>query len=74
MAAGTSVEYLWVLNENERGDLLEVLQQALVDARGEARRTEAPGYQKNVHERERRLQSLVEKMRKSPVQAAVCKC
>jgi hypothetical protein len=55
--------YTLVLSEEERAQLLSFLDQALRDTHAEARRTEAPDYQAQVHRQESVLRGLIEKLR-----------
>jgi hypothetical protein len=52
-----------VLNEQERAVLLKLVEQAVHETHAEARRTEAPGYQAQVHQEEAALRGLLEKLR-----------
>jgi hypothetical protein len=51
------------LDAAERVELLELLERELRDTHVEARRTESPGFQAEVHDRERILARLVAKLR-----------
>lgn len=51
------------LDENERDELLQILEQALIDVHAERRRTEAPDYQEALHRKETVIHDLVTKIR-----------
>jgi hypothetical protein len=51
------------LDATERIELLRLLERELRDTHVEARRTESPDFQDEVHHREHALQALVEKLR-----------
>jgi hypothetical protein len=51
------------LERDERVELTRLLESALRDTHVEARRTEAPDFQDEVHERERILRGLLGKLR-----------
>jgi hypothetical protein len=53
------------LNEAERAQLLILLEREQRETHMEARRTESPDYQDQVHEQESVLQGLIEKLRRS---------
>lgn len=57
-------EYSLVLNEQERAELLRLLEAALVDTHAEKRRTEAPAYRVQVGTEESLLRGLTEKVRR----------
>jgi hypothetical protein len=59
----TATERTLTLNEEERSQLLSFLEQALRETHVEARRTEAPRYQEQVHHQESILRSLIQKLR-----------
>jgi hypothetical protein len=56
-------KYTFTLNEVERAELLNVLERELRDTHAEARRTESPDYQEEVHHQESVLHGLIEKLR-----------
>jgi hypothetical protein len=65
MAAGKPTTiFTLTLDDEERAELLNVLERALRDAHGEARRTESPGFQARVHHEEIVLKSLIDKLRR----------
>jgi hypothetical protein len=53
------------LNEVEQAELLILLERELRETHAEARRTESPNYQDEVHHRESVLQGLIAKLRRS---------
>jgi hypothetical protein len=53
-----------VLNEQERGELLRLLEQALGDTRVEVHRTHAPGYREEVQREEEVIRGLLDKLRR----------
>jgi hypothetical protein len=58
-----STSYTFTLNEVERAQLLILLERELRETHVEARRTESPDYQDEVHHQETVLQGLIEKLR-----------
>jgi len=65
-AVSTNVpEFTLTLNEEERTQLVSLLEQTLSDTRVEARRTEAPAYQEQVHHQESLLRGMIEKLRRA---------
>ncbi len=58
------VKYTLALNEEERAELLRLLEGSLVDVHAERRRTEAPGYQEQIHRQESIIRTLTEKVRR----------
>lgn len=56
-------KYTVTLNEVERAALLNLLERELRDTHAEARRTESPDYQEEVHHQEFVLHGLIEKLR-----------
>jgi hypothetical protein len=52
------------LDAIERVELLRVLERELRDTHMEARRTESPDFQEEVHHRESVLHALIEKLRR----------
>jgi hypothetical protein len=65
MATTESSKFTVTLDEVERVQLLSVLEQALRETHSEARRTEAPGYQAQVHHQEAVLRGLITKLRRA---------
>jgi hypothetical protein len=55
--------FIFTLDATERIELLRVLERELRDTHMEARRTESPDFQDEVHHREHTLQGLIEKLR-----------
>jgi hypothetical protein len=53
------------LNEMERAELLTLLEREARETHVEARRTESPDYQDEVHHHEAVLQGLIEKLRRA---------
>ncbi len=53
----------FILNAMERVELLRVLERELRDTHMEARRTESPAFQDDVHHRENAIRGLIEKLR-----------
>ena len=51
------------LTENERIQLLVLLERELRDTHVEARRTESPNFQNELHEHEELLRGLIDKFR-----------
>jgi hypothetical protein len=51
------------LSVGERAELLRLLERELRDTHVEARRTESPDFQDEVHDREKTLQALLDKLR-----------
>jgi len=65
MAATTqSTNFTLTLNEAERANLLILLEREVRETHAEARRTESPDYQDEVHHQEAVLQGLIEKLRR----------
>jgi hypothetical protein len=63
-ATTTSAGATLTLNEEERSQLLSLLEQTLRDTHVEARRTEAPVYQEQVHHQEAIWRGLIDKLRR----------
>jgi hypothetical protein len=63
MAAVESLEFTLRLNEEERAELLRLLETCLREVHGERRRTEAPAYQSRVAHEESLIHGLTEKVR-----------
>lgn len=64
MSAQQTAEYTLALNEEERGELLRLLEETLVETHAERRRTESPGYQAQVNYEESLLRALTDKVRR----------
>jgi hypothetical protein len=60
----TPVDFTLTLTEEERMQLLSLLEQTLRDTHVEARRTEAPRYQEEIHHQEAALRRLIDKLRR----------
>jgi hypothetical protein len=58
-----ATEYTLVLTDEEREELLQLLEQALQDVRVERRRTEAPEYHDLMRHEESVLTALTQKVR-----------
>jgi hypothetical protein len=56
--------FTFSLTEEERTQLLSVLEQARRDTHVEARRTESPAFQERVHQEETILRGLIDKLRR----------
>ena len=65
MQANEVTKFVLALDEVERTELLNLLRRELRETHMEARRTESPDYQDQVHNHESVLRGLVEKL--SPV-------
>jgi hypothetical protein len=63
MIAAQGKEFVLVLTEQERAELLSLLEQAVTETHAEARRTEAPAYQEQVHRQEGAFRNLAHKLR-----------
>jgi hypothetical protein len=57
-----STNFTLTLDEEERTALLRFLERELGDTHVEARRTETPAYQKEVHHQEALLRRLINKL------------
>lgn len=55
--------YTLTLTEEERKELLQLLEMSLVNTHAEVRRTEAPAYHREVAHEETVIRGLVEKVR-----------
>jgi hypothetical protein len=64
-SSGQSSGFALTLTAEERSQLLSFLEQEFRDTHAEARRTEAPRYQEQVHHQEDILRGLIEKLRRS---------
>jgi uncharacterized protein (DUF1778 family) len=65
MAANTlNKQYTLVLNEEQRAELLRILENARVETHAELRRTEAPAYRDELHHEETVVQQLTAMVRK----------
>jgi len=63
MPVTSGVGFTLVLTEGERAQLLSLLEEVYRDTHVEARRTEGPTYQAQVHQQEAVLRGLIEKLR-----------
>jgi hypothetical protein len=61
--ATTPAAFTLSLTEEERAQLLNVLEQTFRETHVEARRTEAPNYQEQIHHQEAVLRGLIDKLR-----------
>jgi hypothetical protein len=59
-----ATKFILALDEAEHTELLKVLERELRETHAEARRTESPDFQEEVHHEESILVSLVEKLRR----------
>ncbi len=64
-ATKQSMQFTLSLNETEHAELLILLEREIRETHVEARRTESPKYQDEVHHQETVLQGLIEKLRRS---------
>ena len=64
-ATQSSTQFTLTLNAAERAELLILLERELRETHVEARRTESPDYQDEVHHKEGVLQGMREKLRHS---------
>jgi len=63
-------DFTLVLNEQERGELARLLEQALGETRVEVHRTHySPDYRATVQKEEGVIRGLLDKLRKTPVPA-----
>jgi hypothetical protein len=60
-----STKFILALDEVEHGELLALLEQELRETRVEARRTESPDFQDEVHHHELVLMGVLQKLRGS---------
>ena len=60
-----STKFTLTLNDVERAELLILLERELRETHVEARRTESPDYQDEVHHQETVLRGLIEKLRRT---------
>ncbi len=63
MTTGQPIEFTLLLTEEERAELLQLLEQSLVETHAEKRRTEAPGYREQVSHKEVVIRTLLDKVR-----------
>jgi hypothetical protein len=63
MAAKTIVQYQLTLNEDERNELLRLLDDCVVEIHAEIRRTEAPEYHDKLRSKETLIRALTERVR-----------
>ena len=61
-ASTESLQFILTLDEEERAHLLSLLERARRDTHVEARRTETPDYQEQVHHQEAILRRLIDKL------------
>ena len=59
MTTTNVAEFTVTFNEEERAELLRLLEASLVEVHVEKRRTEAPGYQQQVLRQENLLRALI---------------
>ena len=64
MTAQPISKYTLGITEEERAELLRLLEGSLVETHAEKRRTESPSYQDQVGREESLLRTLTEKVRK----------
>jgi hypothetical protein len=64
-ATEQTTKFTLTLNEVERAELLILLERELRETHVEARRTESPDYQDEVHHQETVLRGLIEKLRRT---------
>ena len=62
-ASEQRTKFILALDETEHDELLNLVERELRDTRVEARRTETPDFQEEVHHQEAILQGLMEKLR-----------
>jgi len=60
---GPCIEYRVSFTEEEREELLRILEGSLVETHAEKRRTEKPAYQEEVGQEESLIRTLVDKVR-----------
>jgi hypothetical protein len=63
MSATANKEYTLVLDEEQRAELLRLLENTLVETHAELRRTEGMAYRDELHREETALQRLTAKVR-----------
>lgn len=59
-----AAEFTLALKEEERAELLRLLEGSLVETHAERRRTESPSYQEEIGHEEALLRTLAEKVRR----------
>ena len=64
MNAEHPVEFTLALTDEERAELLSLLEESLVDTHAEKRRTEAPAYRERIQRQEAVIRSMTEKVRR----------
>jgi hypothetical protein len=64
-ATGQTTKWTLTLNESERDRLLILLEREMRETHVEARRTESPDFQDEVHRQESVIQGLIEKLRQT---------
>jgi hypothetical protein len=62
-ATQQSTQFTLTLDEQERAQLLVLLEREVRETHVEARRTESPDYQDEIHHQESVLHALIEKLR-----------
>jgi hypothetical protein len=64
MSTPTATNFSLTLTDEERAELLRLLENSVVETHVESRRTESPEYQKEIHHEEAVLRSLLAKVRR----------
>lgn len=64
-ATQQSTQFTLTLDEHERDQLLILLEREVRETHVEARRTESPDYQDQIHHQETVLHGLIEKLRRA---------
>jgi hypothetical protein len=60
-----STKFILALDEAEHAELLSLLERELRETHAEARRTESPDFQDEVHHQESVLHGLIDKLRQA---------
>jgi hypothetical protein len=63
MTTATSAQCTVTFTEEEQKELLRLLENSLTETHVEARRTEAPAFQQQLHRQEAVLRALIDKVR-----------
>jgi hypothetical protein len=63
MSVQSSATYTLAINDEERQELLRILEQYLIDTHAERRRTEGPAYHEQIVHEENLVKALTEKVR-----------
>lgn len=63
-ATKKSTQFTLTLNEAEHAELLTLLDREIRETHAEARRTESPDFQEDVHHQETVLKGLIAKLRR----------